>query len=792
MAAGAINAFSRAKNPSMPNAGTMRARLRLSAPLLAMGRLILLLGCAGVVRGADPYSSALDKRFSTETTPSQTPNSGVAALEEGLKQQVHEMSQPPEPSHSTADAEARQQSLLTAFVATALGVGLVALMALQRWNQRLMKPVTGSARAMSVMAEDPTMEEFLRAMHERPQIPSIAIDTASAKPATPDTVLGPTLERQSSSVLDPQQAIALLGKQVAALRADFLKLGRAPGDAERLRIIHGLLEHTELVKEGASLPDLRSLWLLASSLRGLWKQLSTKAANITPSALRTSAAAIDLLEQLCTPGPRPDLSTGPPVRLLAVDDDLISRRTISLALKKAFSEPDLAADGLSALVFAAQQTYDLIFLDVEMSGMDGFEVCSKLHETALNRTTPVVFVTSHTDFDSRAKCALLGGHDLIGKPFLAFEISLKALTLVLKARLEGRDSKPAPSEPEKPALATPAEAILVPVENAATPSIPPPSQSVTPSATTSCEQIPGETTPKNQNAATTPSTPEPAVTSVSPAPPHPSDADFVEQPQPSSREFARAFFAGAPAHLQLLRNKVASARDLAQSAERDELLGELFIGVHGICSEAGRAHLGAAFRVGCALEAMLKKVVERPKLCTPSILDTATAALETMEQLCQAGNDLDLAQAPVRLLVVDDDPVARRAIGGALQLAFGRPDSADCGEAALALAEDKPYDLIFLDVLMPGMDGFSTCSRLHAIAMNRLTPVIFVTSQNDTDSRAQAVASGGCGFIPKPVLPAEIMLLALTHIVRSRLESRTCEPWERANTPQDCQAVLAG
>lgn len=123
MAAGVINAFSRAKSPSMPNAGTMRARFRLSAPLFAMGRLILLLGCAGLVRGADSYSSALDKRFSTEPTASQTPNSGVAALEEGLKQQVHEMSQPPEPSQSTADAEAQQQSLVTACVAIALGVG---------------------------------------------------------------------------------------------------------------------------------------------------------------------------------------------------------------------------------------------------------------------------------------------------------------------------------------------------------------------------------------------------------------------------------------------------------------------------------------------------------------------------------------------------------------------------------------------------------------------------------------------------------------------------------------------
>jgi hypothetical protein len=71
--------------------------------------------------------------------------------------------------------------------------------------------------------------------------------------------------------------------------------------------------------------------------------------------------------------------------------------------------------------------------------------------------------------------------------------------------------------------------------------------------------------------------------------------------------------------------------------------------------------------------------------------------------------------------------------------------------------------------------------------------VVFVTSQDDTNSRSEAAASGGCGFIPKPVLPCEIMLLAHTYIVRGRLERRTREPWEATNRIQDCQSlVLAG
>jgi len=131
----------------------------------------------------------------------------------------------------------------------------------------------------------------------------------------------------------------------------------------------------------------------------------------------------------------------------------------------------------------------------------------------------------------------------------------------------------------------------------------------------------------------------------------------------------------------------------------------------------------------------------------------------------------ELANPPVRILVVDDEPIARRALVAATQSCFARPDSADSGETALALAEERQFDLIFLDVRMPGMDGFTTCSKVHETKANQRTPVVFVTSHSDSESRSQAAASGGCGFISKPVLGKEILLVALTFILRGRLSS---------------------
>jgi CheY-like chemotaxis protein len=106
------------------------------------------------------------------------------------------------------------------------------------------------------------------------------------------------------------------------------------------------------------------------------------------------------------------------------------------------------------LELAGQTAYDAVFLDVQMPGMDGFELCKRLHETERNREVPVVFITSQNDFEARAKSTDAGGCDLIGKPFLTFEVTLKALTLVLKSRLAKATVKVSLPETEAaPALA---------------------------------------------------------------------------------------------------------------------------------------------------------------------------------------------------------------------------------------------------------------------------------------------------------------------------------------------------
>ncbi len=534
--------------------------------------------------------------------------------------------------------------------------------------------------------------------------------------------------------------------RLACLRSLFSEVNCAVDKIAQQKKLQELFEQASALRQQAELPELLVFWQVTFAFEGLLKRLSMKAAEVTPSALRTAAGGLDLLVDLCSHRPKPNLVNEPPLRLLVVDDDPISRRAMSLALAKLFEEPDLAQDGPAALALAGRQTYDAIFLDVEMPGMDGFELCTKIHETALNRNTPVVFVTRHGDFDSRAKSSLSGGYSLMAKPFLVFEVVLKAITLVLRGRLHQPGAEGSPE-----AAAEKGPQVTLQVERSVSSSGP---------------------------AAVAPSAP-----AVSPAPSSaqelPRNGKDVEQAPDSSSntscerglaDFSKVFFARMPARMQQLRKQLELLAGGTDAKTRLETLGEIYLGIHTLVIEADRAELRWGSRLGSALRSLLQKLLKNPERAVPSALNAAGAALDAIERLCHTGAEPELINPPIRILVVDDDPLARRTISAAVQLAFAKPDNAESGEMALALAAEKPFDVIFMDVLMPGMDGFSACVKIHETKLNHHTPIIFVSSNADAKAGNQATDSGGSGLISKAALPIEITLAALTFTLRSRLE----------------------
>jgi len=498
-------------------------------------------------------------------------------------------------------------------------------------------------------------------------------------------------------------------------------IGRESSDPARQTMLTDLYFEMGVLKDEAGFPEALPVWQAASALEGLLKQLIEKMRNVTPSTLRTVAGGLDLLDDLCVPGLQPDFLTDRPLKFLVVDDDMISRQALSHALGKAFSQPDLAVDGEAALAQATQQAYDVIFLDVVMPGMDGFEVCSKIRDTVPNRTTPVVFVTVQSDFDARCNSTLSGGNDLMGKPFLTFEVTVKALTLALHGRLQRRARKPLAKLDWSQDTAD----TLVTVTDGPRPA-------------------PGST--------------------IAMRPPHSTPAET------ETDEIVNAFLIRASKHLLPLWELCQTILQISNKETRQTLLAEGFLRINSLIPKTGPEVVHPAYQMSAALEGLLRKMLQHSKHATPSALATMATAVDLLNDLCMPGLKADLAiNPPIHMLVVDDDLVARRALVGALQTAFKKPESAENGEAALALALDKPFDVIFLDVVMPGMDGFEVCSRIRDTVSNRATPVVFVTGQSEFDARAQMSRNGGDDLMVKPFLTSEITVKALTFALRGRL-----------------------
>ena len=128
---------------------------------------------------------------------------------------------------------------------------------------------------------------------------------------------------------------------------------------------------------------------------------------------------------------------------------------------------------------------------------------------------------------------------------------------------------------------------------------------------------------------------------------------------------------------------------------------------------------------------------------------------------------LDAPDPRPRLLVVDD----QRANIHALYQAFAadyKMSMATSGEQALAICRSQLPDLVLLDVVMPGMDGFEVCERLKADDATKDIPVIFVTAHNDEEAETRGLDVGATDFISKPINPRVVRARVKTHLTMKR------------------------
>ena len=118
-----------------------------------------------------------------------------------------------------------------------------------------------------------------------------------------------------------------------------------------------------------------------------------------------------------------------------MDDDPLANRIALAALNRAKLSARAMEDSTAALELLAQNHFDLVLLDIEMPGMNGFELCQKLRELPGYAQTPVVYVTSHADFENRARSIGLGAQDVIAKPIFPMELAVKAVQHLIKGKI---------------------------------------------------------------------------------------------------------------------------------------------------------------------------------------------------------------------------------------------------------------------------------------------------------------------------------------------------------------------
>jgi len=125
------------------------------------------------------------------------------------------------------------------------------------------------------------------------------------------------------------------------------------------------------------------------------------------------------------------------------------------------------------------------------------------------------------------------------------------------------------------------------------------------------------------------------------------------------------------------------------------------------------------------------------------------------------------------ILVIDDTPETLGFLTDTLDDAGFTVLIATDGESALALVDQITPDLVLMDALMPGMDGFETCRRLKNEKLLSHVPVVFMTGLSETEHVVQGLAAGGVDYVTKPIIVEELLARIRVHLTNARIAHGT-------------------
>jgi len=254
---------------------------------------------------------------------------------------------------------------------------------------------------------------------------------AAAAPPSPGTkpdAAPVTVPVRHEDILESTRATLL------ALRAAHQEFVRDDAPAGRAHHLHQLYKHVHHLTGDAALAQCHQVALLGGAFEAMIYELLDKPQFINPSTTRTIATTVDMLVLLMDDSRQTQTPEPFHAQVLMVDDDPLALRIAQVAMGRAKLGSRTTERPLEALDLMCLAQYDLILLDVEMPQMTGFDLCRKLRGIPGYETIPVIYVTAHSHFESRAKSILAGGNDLIAKPVFPIELAVKSVLHILKHR----------------------------------------------------------------------------------------------------------------------------------------------------------------------------------------------------------------------------------------------------------------------------------------------------------------------------------------------------------------------
>ena len=235
----------------------------------------------------------------------------------------------------------------------------------------------------------------------------------------------------------PEQSESLKAvlQKIPEIREHCCAYIRAPGSPANTQHLVELHQSASWVRTNAEDLGWMRITMLARALEALLSEIKAKPSVITPSILQTIAQAVDCLALLLKSA---EVDLARPLtraKVLVVDDDAVCIMANVKSLKRA----NLDAEGINDPVAALQKlqfaAVDAVLLDINMPGINGFELCEKLRHLPGCKTIPVIFITGYSNFDNRKQSVLSGGQDFITKPIFPLELALKTTLHLLKAQV---------------------------------------------------------------------------------------------------------------------------------------------------------------------------------------------------------------------------------------------------------------------------------------------------------------------------------------------------------------------